>query len=78
MDNAPAPGTAVLVQHRAHGEVHPGHIRTATDTTIDIAYDTGVTAVAPGQSVALYRADDPDELLGGGIITATFPVAVPA
>ncbi len=74
----PAPGTAVLVQHRAHGEVHPGHIRSAADTTIEIAYDTAVMAVAPGQSVVLYRADEPDELLGGGVISATFPVAVPA
>jgi tRNA U34 2-thiouridine synthase MnmA/TrmU len=29
--------------------------------------------VAPGQSAALYSSDDPDELIGGGVIDSTVP-----
>jgi tRNA-uridine 2-sulfurtransferase len=64
----------VLVQHRAHGEVHPGWLRSGTES-FEIEYDYPVAAVSPGQSAALYSASDPDELLGGGVIAATVPVA---
>lgn len=63
----------VLVQHRAHGEVHAGTLRRRADR-FEIEYDYPVGAVAPGQSAALYSASDPDELLGGGVIEATVPV----
>ena len=72
------PGTPVLLQHRAHGEVHAGRVVSATDGSIEAIFEEGVEAVAPGQSVAFYSATDPDELLGGGIITATRPAPVPA
>jgi len=74
----PTAGTPVLVQHRAHGDVNPGWIQASDESTFEVAYDHGVEAVAPGQSTAIYSADDSDRLLGGGIITATRPVAVPA
>ena len=74
--DTPAPGTEVLVQHRAHGDVHYGRVVASRPGRFEVAYAEGVEAVAPGQSAALYRATDPDELLGGGIITATVPVAI--
>jgi tRNA-specific 2-thiouridylase len=66
-------GTPVLVQHRAHGEVTPGVVRAASETGFEISFEAPVSAVAPGQSAALYSAEDPDELLGGGIVAATIP-----
>lgn len=67
----PVEGTAVLVQHRAHGDANPATIRVMDDSTIRIRYRRPVAAVAPGQSAVLYAAGDPDELLGGGVIAAT-------
>ena len=70
----PGDGDAVLIQHRAHGGVHPGLVGAITADRFEIGYDSPVAAVAPGQSAALYSADSPDELLGGGVIAATLPV----
>ena len=69
----PTAGTSLLVQHRAHGEVHPGRIVRADSRSFEIAYETPVAAVAPGQSAVLYHGD---EVLGGGVIAATVPAAV--
>jgi tRNA-uridine 2-sulfurtransferase len=66
----PADGTPVLIQHRAHGDANPAVIE-RDHSIVRIRYKHPVTAVAPGQSAALYAAGDPDELVGGGIITAT-------
>jgi tRNA-uridine 2-sulfurtransferase len=68
-------GRRVLVQHRAHGEAFPGTVW-VNDDRVEIEFDSPVEAVAPGQSAAFYSIDDPDELLGGGVISATVPVAV--
>jgi tRNA U34 2-thiouridine synthase MnmA/TrmU len=45
-----------------------------------VRFGAPVEALAPGQSAAFYSADEPDELLGGGIVAATVPAeaAVPA
>jgi tRNA-uridine 2-sulfurtransferase len=67
----------ILVQHRAHGEVHRGHLRRVEDR-MEIDYEHPVAAVAPGQSAALYSASDSDELLGGGVIAAALPVVANA
>ena len=72
----PRTGTDVFVQHRAHGEVHPGRVVSAGSASFEIAYEGRVEAVAPGQSAVLYSATDPDELIGGGIISATVPAAI--
>jgi tRNA-uridine 2-sulfurtransferase len=64
----------VMVQHRAHGDVNPGSLRCDGDR-FEIIYDEPVAAVAPGQSAALYSGSDPDELVGGGVIETTLPVA---
>ena len=73
---APVPGTRVRVQHRAHGEVQSGSIVHVGSGVFEVVYDEGVRAVAPGQSAVLYSDEDPDVLLGGGIISATVPVAI--
>ena len=65
------PRGRVLVQYRAHGDAYPADVDGTT-----IRFDDPVEAAAPGQSAALYSADDPDELLGGGIIQATVPAAI--
>ena len=71
--SAPADGAEVFVQHRAHGEVHEATVRGCGRGRFEVRYRSPVAAVAPGQSAALYSGDDPDELLGGGVIDATVP-----
>jgi tRNA-uridine 2-sulfurtransferase len=65
----------VLVQHRAHGETNLARLDGASHGRFEITFVTPVEAIAPGQSAALYSAENPDELLGGGVIAATKPVA---
>lgn len=69
----PAPGTRLLVQHRAHGDAVPAVVTALDGGRLALAFDEPVEAVAPGQSAAFYSALDPDELVGGGIIAATSP-----
>ncbi|MGI8774202.1 MAG: tRNA 2-thiouridine(34) synthase MnmA [Actinomycetota bacterium] len=69
-DGPPPDGIPVLVQHRAHGSVNPGRLSRAGDG-FEVLYDAPVEAISPGQSAAFYSAEEPDLLLGGGIITAT-------
>ena len=57
----------VLIQYRAHGEAVPGRVL-LTDSGAKVQFDEPQLAVAAGQTVAFYRSD---EVLGGGIITAT-------
>ena len=71
----PPAGLPVFVQHRAHGEVNGGSVVTAGRASFEVHYDEPVGAVAPGQSAALYSRDDPDELIGGGIIAVTLPAS---
>lgn len=71
----PAVGERVLVQHRAHGETDPATLHLVGSDEVRVVYDRPVEAVAPGQSAALYAADDPDRLVGGGVITTTTPAA---
>jgi tRNA-specific 2-thiouridylase len=74
----PDPGETLLVQYRAHGGVVEGIVRGCDEGAFEVEFPSGAEAVAPGQSAALYSADDPEELIGGGIIAATVPAAVPA
>jgi tRNA-uridine 2-sulfurtransferase len=71
VDGPPVPGTRAYLQHRAHGEVHEATVRVADGDRIDLEYVEPALAVAPGQSAVLYSADDPDEVLGGGVIAET-------
>jgi tRNA-specific 2-thiouridylase len=61
----------VLVQHRAHGEVSRGVVDLVRGERVRVRFDAPVEAVAPGQSAAFYSVDDPDELVGGGIVAST-------
>ncbi|MEA2461457.1 MAG: tRNA-uridine 2-sulfurtransferase, partial [Actinomycetota bacterium] len=66
----PVSGTRVLVQHRAHGERVPATVEWRDgECLVDLGEP--VEAVAPGQSAAFYGGDAPDELIGGGVISAT-------
>lgn len=66
----PEVGAEVLVQHRSHGTPSPAEIVEVASSGFEIRYREPVEAIAPGQSAVLYSADD-EEVLGGGIITAT-------
>jgi tRNA-specific 2-thiouridylase len=68
------PGQAVLVQHRAHGNASPARVVHLAEGSVEVDFEDPVRAIAPGQSAALYCAERPDELLGGGFIAATKPV----
>ncbi|HEX2195946.1 MAG TPA: tRNA 2-thiouridine(34) synthase MnmA [Actinomycetota bacterium] len=68
--DAPPDGTRVLVQYRAHGDAFPAIVDGST-----IRFDEPVEAAAPGQSAALYSADDPAEVLGGGVIASSVSLA---
>jgi tRNA-specific 2-thiouridylase len=67
----------VLVQHRAHGEIAPATL-THAGGTARVVFEEPVDAIAPGQSAAFYSAGEPDELVGGGVISAAVPAAVSA
>ena len=71
----PTEAIDVAIQYRAHGDVARGSLAPG-DNEWAVTFPAAVEAVAPGQSAAIYSAEDPDELLGGGIIAATKPVAV--
>ncbi len=73
VSGAPAGGAPVLVQHRAHGEANIGVLNERPEGW-EVAFAEPVEAVAPGQSVAFYSASEPDEVLGGGIVSSTLPV----
>ncbi len=73
----PGPEEALLVQYRAHGEIAPACLE-ATERGFEIAFSAPVEAVAPGQSAVFYGGSDADEVLGGGIISATTPVTAAA
>jgi tRNA-specific 2-thiouridylase len=71
---SPVPGTPVLLQHRAHGEVHRAIVRSADGYSVELEYDEPALAVAPGQSAVLYSLEW-DEVIGGGVIAETDRVA---
>ncbi|MFP5299533.1 MAG: aminomethyltransferase beta-barrel domain-containing protein, partial [Actinomycetota bacterium] len=69
-DVAPEAGAELLVQHRSHGSTAPAEVVEVTGSGFEVRYREPVEAIAPGQSAVLYSTDD-EEVLGGGIITAT-------
>ena len=68
--------TKVLVQHRAHGEVNEATVYGPGPGRLEVHFDKPVDSVARGQSAALYSREEPDLLLGGGVIHSTQRVAV--
>lgn len=64
----PADGAAVLAQVSAHGRPLPAEYRVAAPGP-SVRFGEPQRPVAPGQTVALYDAADPDSVLGAGIAT---------
>jgi tRNA-specific 2-thiouridylase len=61
-------GARALAQVSAHGRPIPCTVDTDEDRGgLVIRFDSAQRPVAPGQTVALYDADDPDAVLGAGI-----------
>jgi tRNA-specific 2-thiouridylase len=69
VDEPAADGEEILVQYRSHGDVSPARLGNGSGWNID--FEAPVEAVAPGQSAVFYRGANPEEVLGGGIISAT-------
>jgi tRNA-specific 2-thiouridylase len=65
----------VLVQYRSHGDVYAARIESSTPGRVEVTFDRPVEAVARGQSAAFYDAANPEELLGGGVISSTLAAA---
>jgi tRNA-specific 2-thiouridylase len=74
----PPAGADVLAQHRAHGETNHATLHPVGSDRWEARLVDPVTAIARGQSAAFYSAEEPDRLLGGGIIASTVPAAVVA
>jgi tRNA-specific 2-thiouridylase len=74
VDQPLAPGARAVAQVSAHGRPVPCTLIAAasdsTDTdadTVEVRFDDPQRPVAPGQTVALYDALDPDAVVGAGI-----------
>jgi tRNA-specific 2-thiouridylase len=66
VDRALPSGARAVAQVSAHGRPEPCTVvREAAGTTVH--FDSPQRAVAPGQTVALYDAEDPDAVIGAGI-----------
>lgn len=60
-------GSKAVAQVSAHGRPATCTVRLAPDGSAVCRFDAPQRPVAPGQTVALYRADDPDAVAGAGI-----------
>ena len=75
VDGPLAPGARAVAQVSAHGRPVPctvGGDTTQGDDGVVLAvrFDEPQRPVAPGQTVALYDAADPDAVVGAGIVTS--------
>ena len=66
VDRPLAPGARAEAQVSAHGRPVPCTLIT-DDMTVEVRFDDPQRPVAPGQTVALYDALDPDAVVGAGI-----------
>jgi tRNA-uridine 2-sulfurtransferase len=62
----PPSGSSVLAQLSAHGRPCPAVLERGP-AGVRVRFDDEQRPVAPGQTVALYRTAQPDEVIGGGI-----------
>ena len=60
------PGSRAVAQVSAHGRPVPCTVETH-DAGLRVRFDAPQRPVAPGQTVALYDALDPDAVLGAGV-----------
>jgi tRNA-specific 2-thiouridylase len=71
VDQPLAPGARAVAQVSAHGRPVPCTVAAAasadTDAAMEVIFDDPQRPVAPGQTVALYDALDPDAVVGAGI-----------
>ncbi len=61
----PAPGDTLLVQHRHRATPAPATVVRCEGALLEVALETPLSAIAPGQSLVCY---DGDRVLGGGVI----------
>jgi tRNA U34 2-thiouridine synthase MnmA/TrmU len=62
------PGDRAVAQVSAHGRPAPCSLAQAPDGDgLEVCFDVPQRPVAPGQTVALYDADEPDAVVGAGI-----------
>ncbi len=66
VDRPPAPGSRAVAQVSAHGRPVPCTVLHLPDG-MEVRFDDPQRPVAPGQTVALYDALDPDVVVGAGI-----------
>jgi tRNA-specific 2-thiouridylase len=66
VDRPLGPGDRAVAQVSAHGRPVPCAL-VATDDGLQVCFDVPQRVVAPGQTVALYDADEPDAVVGAGI-----------
>jgi tRNA-specific 2-thiouridylase len=64
--SAPVTGSAAIAQTSAHGRPAPCTFARDEDGPC-VRFDLPIRPVAPGQTIALYDAADPDRVLGAGI-----------
>lgn len=75
VDEPVGAGKELLVQYRSHGDVYAARIESSAPGRVEIVFGRPVEAVARGQSAAFYDAANPQELLGGGVISSTVAAA---
>ncbi len=67
IDGAPPEATAAVAQVSAHGRPAPCRLGWRQDGALEVRFEERQRPVAPGQTVALYEAREPDAVLGAGI-----------
>jgi tRNA U34 2-thiouridine synthase MnmA/TrmU len=68
VDQPLAAGARAVAQVSAHGRPVPCTVVVdGADDLIEVRFDEPQRPVAPGQTVALYDANDPDSVVGAGI-----------
>jgi tRNA-specific 2-thiouridylase len=72
IEAAAAAGRPVLARVRSTREPAPARLR-AGEAGVEVVFAAPEEAVAPGQACALYDADAPSRVLGGGFIAAALP-----
>jgi tRNA-uridine 2-sulfurtransferase len=65
VDPAPSVGDDVGVRVRHRAPIVPGHIVRIDDNEVEVALESPIAAIAPGQSLVMY---DGSRVLGGGFI----------